>query len=360
MLSTKAPTKSEKSEHKVKTEKNPVNIETKSVNIETKPVNIETNKEQNKTIVNVINPSSESVILIDHDQANKKFILKSNGNIIGYFTAGQILKYLNQDVEGYLLSIDLNISQNIIEQYIVKNGVLLSHLESPITGNIDILIKIYKDVQLFIEESKAELEKLDEKTIEEVQKINKKFIYDILSQIIKIFTMFTGTISQTKITPDLQTSILKYTAGAVYRLQSLLHDDVESLQEKLKLYKSDIDDLKTIKSKFNEKIQNFEDTLQIQNEKIDKIIANIEGGNKEQKSESLQINQTITNTNTNPSLQLGGSITSIDTPNNMTENMSITRSITSAISSTLGGSKKSIRLSTLLEDNSDKTISFNQ
>lgn len=362
MLSTKAPTKSEKSENKVKTEQK---TEQKQINIETKPVNIETNKEQTKTIINVINPSSDNAIFIDHDQVNKKFILKSNGNIIGYFTAGQILKYLNQNVEGYLLSIDLNISQNIIEQYLIKDGILLTHLESPLTGNIDILIKIYKDVQLFIEESKAELEKLDDKTIEEVQKTNKKFIYDILSQIIKMFTMFTGTISQTKITPELQTSILKYTAGAVYRLSSLLHDDVETLQEKLKLYKSDIDELKTIKSKFNEKIQNFEDSIKIQNEKIDKIISNIETNKNKDKdlnTESLQINQTMTNTNinTNPSIQLGGNITSVDTPNNVTENLSLSRSISSAISSTFGGAKKSIRLSTLLEDNSDKTISFNQ
>lgn len=355
MLSTKAPTKSEKSEIKIKTEQK---IE--------KTEKTEQKIEQTKTIVNVVNPSSDFTILIDHDQVNKKFILKSTGNIIGYFTAGQILKYLNQNVEGYLLSIDLNISQNIIEQYLIKDGVLLTHLESPITGNIDILIKIYKDVQLFIEESKAELEKLDDKTIEEVQKTNKKFIYDILSQVIKIFTMFSGTVSQTKITPELQTSILKYTAGAVYRISSLLHDDVESLQEKLKLYKSDIDDLKSIKSKFSEKIQNFEDAIKIQNEKLDKIISNInkvnDETNREINTESIQINQTMTNTNTNlnRSIQLGGSITSVDTPNNMTENLSLSRSISSAISSTFGGSKKSIRLSSLLEDNSDKTISFNQ
>lgn len=349
MLSTKAPTKSEKSEkvdYKQKTEQK---------------------SEQNQTIINVINPSPDNAILLDHDQVNKKFILKSNNIVIGYFTAGQILKYLNQNVEGYLLSIDSNISQNIIEQYLIKDGILLSQLESPITGNIDILIKIYKDVQLFIEESKAELEKLDEKTIEEVQKTNKKFIYDILSLVIKLFTMFSGTVSQTKITPELQTSILKYTAGAVYRLSSLLHDDVETLQEKIKLYKSDIDDLKSIKTKFNEKLEQFEKSLEVQNDKIDKIILNInkvnEETNRDINTESLQINQTMTNTNTNPSIQLGGnitSITSVDTPNNLTENLSLTRSISSAISSTIGGSKKSIRLSTLLEDNSDKTYSFNQ
>jgi hypothetical protein len=345
MLSTKAPIKSERSEK----------AEQKSVQ----------KLEVNKTTINVINPTADNSILIDHDQVNKKFILKSNSNVIGYFTAGQIVKYLNQNIEGYLLSVDLNISQNIIEQYLVKNGVLLTHLESPITGNIDILIKIYKDVQLFIEESKTELEKLDEKTIEEVQKTNKKFIYDILSLVIKLFTMFSGTVSQTKITSDLQTSILKYTAGALYRINSLLYDDVETLQEKVKLYKSDIDDLKSIKTKFNEKIQTFEDSIKLQNDKIDKIISNIKDTKQDLNTDSLQINQTNTNTNintnintnTNPSIQLGGSITSIDTP---TENLSLSRSISSAINSTFSGSKKSIRLSTLLEDNSDKTISFNQ
>jgi hypothetical protein len=392
MLSTKAPTKSEKSE--IKTEqKIDQRIDQKIEQKTDQKIEQKTEqKTDNKTIINIFNPSSDSVILIDHDQVNKKFILKSNSNVIGYFTAGQILKYLNQNVEGYLLSIDLNISQNIIEQFLIKDGVLLTHLESPISGNIDILIKIYKDVQLFIEESKAELEKLDDKTLEEVQKTNKKFIYDILSQIIKIFTMFSGTVSQTKITPELQTSILKYTAGAVYRLSSLLHDDIELLQEKIKLYKLDIDDLKSIKSKFNEKIQNFEIAIKIQNEKLDKIILNIKDINTNTKqdlnTESLQMSQTNNNINNdtdtdpnpnpnpNQSIQLGGSITSVDTiadtsintPNIMTEKISVSKStssakssaISSAISSTLGGYKKSIRLSTLLEDNSDKTISFNQ
>jgi len=233
MLSTKAPSKSE-----TKTEINKVNTDIASK--DTFVVKDKINKDTTAhNIINIINPSGDNTILIDHDQANKKFILKSNGNVIGYFTAGQILKYLNQNVEGYLLSVDLNISQNIIEQYLIKNGILLSHLESPITGNIDILIKIYKDVQLFIEESKAELEKLDDKSIEDIKKINKKFIYDILSLVVRLFTIFSGTVSQSTITPSLQTSILKYTAGAVYRLNTLLHDDVEIILEKIKSYKSE-------------------------------------------------------------------------------------------------------------------------
>ena len=79
------------------------------------------------------------------------------------------------------------------------------------------------------------VEKLDEKTIEQIQTKNKKFIYDILSHIVKLFTLYSNTVSQTKITPELQTSILKYTAGAIYRLISILHEDVEQLQEKINI-----------------------------------------------------------------------------------------------------------------------------
>jgi hypothetical protein len=364
MLSTKAPTKSERSE-KVQ-QKSEIKDESKD-----KPK--EQTKEQSKEqpIINVFNQSSDNTMIIDHDQINKKFILKSSGNVIGYFSAKQILKYLNQDVEGYLLSEDLNISQPIIEKYLINNGTLLSHLESPITGNIDILIKIYKDIQETIQQIQGELEKLDEKTIEQIQTKNKKFIYDILSHIVKLFTLYSNTVPQTKVTPELQTSILKYTAGAIYRLISILHEDVDQLHEKINKSKSECDEMVTVKRKVDEKIKTFEESLKIQNEKIDKIIENMgkvnqetnKYINQETNTESLQIQQTNTNTNintnTNPSIQLGGNITSIDTPDEVERK---TLSITSAISSAFGGgSKKSIRLSTILnsDENSDKTISFN-
>lgn len=357
MLSTKAPTRSEKSEK----------VQPKS---EIKDESKDKPKEQPKEpVINVFNQSSDSTMIIDHDQINKKFILKSSGNVIGYFSAKQILKYLNQDVEGYLLSEDLNISQPIIEKYLINNGTLLSHLESPITGNIDILIKIYKDIQETIQQIKGELEKLDEKTIEQIQTKNKKFIYDILSHIVKLFTLYSNTVSQTKITPELQTSILKYTAGAIYRLISILHEDVDQLREKINKSKSECDEMITVKRKVEEKILTFEESLKTQNEKIDKIIENMGKVNQETNrpenlgtnTESLQIQQTNTNTNTNtnPSIQLGGNITSIDTPDEVERK---TLSITSAISSAFGGgSKKSIRLSSILnsDENSDKTISFN-
>ena len=125
----------------------------------------------------------------------------------------------------------------------------------------------------------------------------------------------------------------------------------------------------TVKRKVEEKILTFEESLKTQNEKIDKIIENMGKVNQETNrpenlgtnTESLQIQQTNTNTNTNtnPSIQLGGNITSIDTPDEVERK---TLSITSAISSAFGGgSKKSIRLSSILnsDENSDKTISFN-
>ena len=108
-----------------------------------------------------------------------------------------------------------------------------------------------------------------------------KFIYDILSHIVKLFTLYSNTVSQTKITPELQTSILKYTAGAIYRLISILHEDVDQLREKINKSKSECDEMITVKRKVEEKILTFEESLKTQNEKIDKIIENMGKVNQE-------------------------------------------------------------------------------
>jgi hypothetical protein len=361
MLSTKAPLKSVsakdiKEDKVVKTEK-------------------EVNKtNDNGTVVNIINQTVNNSILIEHNESEGKFILKSNGTIIGYFTVDQILKYLNQDIEGYLLSVELSSAQRIIEEYLLKidisgNYILVSHLSSPITGNIDILVKIYKDIQKSIENTKSELEKVDDKSKEIIMHNNNKLIYELLTQIIKLFTVYSNTVNETKITPALQTSILKYTAGAVYRLSSMLKDELDSKIQKILKFNSELDELQSIRKKYDEKISSLESSIEIQNKKIDQIIKNIN-------EPKLDINEPKIDIKDQPELKSqdemllnfqNGGYNDINSEFKSSDKKTLS-SITSAINSSMGGisdtstmksQRRSIRLSSIIYDNdSDNTFSF--
>ena len=104
---------------------------------------------------------------------------------------GQIYKFLNSNIDGYLIDVDLGVSIDIIRKYLINQTddefKLISHLESPITGNIDILVKIYQDLINYEKILENEYLHLNDVNKEIVIANNKKFIYEILTFIIKLF-----------------------------------------------------------------------------------------------------------------------------------------------------------------------------
>jgi hypothetical protein len=263
MLSTQKPSKKEKSVILEKDKTNTQPIQNPSVNV-INITNIETLGNNN--------------LLVEHNKDTFTFTIKNRDTVIGTFSCGQIFKYLNQDIDNFLLDVTLGTSLDIIQKYLCKYEndelVLISHTESPITGNIDILVKLYKDLYEY-ESNKIplELEKIDINIREEVRFKNREFIYTILLQIIKLFSSYTS--SNIVINQQVKDLIMKYTIGAVYKLSVMVKDDIDYNLMYIKSLTSDMEDLNKIRNNMQGQINSFKESLEIENTKIDNIILNL-------------------------------------------------------------------------------------
>ena len=290
-------------------------------------------KEQQQTqqhnTINIVNVATldNNNLLVEHNHDTYTFTIKNRDNIIGTFTCGQIFKYLNQDIDNFLLDITLGTSLDIITKYLCKLNddeiILISHTESPITGNIDILVKLYKDLYEY-EQNKItiELEKINEEIREQTRFKNREFIYTILLQIIKLFSSYTS--SNVNINQQVKDLIMKYTIGAVYKISVMVKDDVDYNLTYIKNLTVDMENLNKIRNNMQLQINNFKEALEIENSKIDNIIFNMTttqmkydqiGGNKNTTT-SLSTSTTQTTNNIENSDSNISSVSSVSSENN--------------------------------------------
>jgi hypothetical protein len=233
--------------------------------------------QQTINVVNITKNESNNLV-VEHDKVNHKFIIYDNSNILGHFTIGQIFKYINSNIEGYLINVDLGISVELIEKYLIKADNeeinIISHLSSPITGNIDLLVKLYKDIQSFEPQLQIEYEHLNNITKNTVRLRNKTFVYNILTHIIKLFATYTSTNKKTS--EETKSMIMSYSIGAVYRLNTMIKEDIDLIVNKVTVLSDDLGNLKQIRENMSAQMNKLQSTIATQNEKIDSLITNIQ------------------------------------------------------------------------------------
>ena len=110
---------------------------------------------QQQIVVNNINISGgNNNIIVEYNKENNTFTFKnSDNNLIGTFSVMQLFKYLNSDIDIYLINIEVESSKDIIEKYLYDKKLdidekyeLISYLESPFTSNIELLVKLYSSI----------------------------------------------------------------------------------------------------------------------------------------------------------------------------------------------------------------------
>lgn len=254
--------------------------------------------QQTINVVN-INKNDTNSLMVIHDKDSHKFIIKDNDNVLGHFTVGQIFKFINSDIEGYLLDVDLGISVELIKRYLlnVENDTvtLVSHLNSPITGSIELLVKLYKDIQSFEEKLNIEYENLSENTKNLVKLKNKNFIYGILIHIIKLFATYTST--NKKLPEETKTMISSYSIGATYKINSMIKEDIDSNLNKIISLNNDLQNLKQIRENMMIQMIRLSKSIVSQNDKIDLLIMNLKSQDGGANS-STTISSSISSTNT--------------------------------------------------------------
>ncbi len=340
--------------------------------IQTQPIQTQPIQPQENPMVvnnfNIINQSKDTII-VEHNKEKNEFVLKdSNKQFIGSFYVLQIFKYINEDIDNYLVGTNIGTSKELINKYIYSKEKdpegkydLISYLDSPFTGNIDLIAQLYSDIIKLEDDLNKEL--LDKK-IEIAEKIkirNNKFIYNLLARIIKLSNTLVDQINSNpeqhnKIIKD---NLIRYSAGSVYKISQMIKDDITIKSLQLKNVKDDLSKLIKIQESMGIKMDGLQQTIDTQTTQINTLLQQLErteqrGGNKSSSSKSSKSSRTSNSSNSSNTTNSGslttetvtskneGKLNSTTSQTQPTQTTSkISQSLTQSISQSAGTKSKS-------------------
>jgi hypothetical protein len=291
-------------------------------------------------------PNNKDLILVSFEKQNHKFSFYGNNNtLLGYFTIQQLIKFLgNRWDENFMKHVDTSISDEIIKTFIgsadineaqIVNIKLLSHLQSPFMGNIEMLMKVNNALQIF--ESKILNTELNEvKSIKIQEKIKltiKQFIYMMLNQSLKVIAAISEEIKNDKSRDHLKEILLKYSVGITYRLSNFIRDQLDTQMTQYNNLNENITKIYNIRRTMSDKLDKLTNVVETQNERIDMV--------------NIKLSETVSDNSSSASKVRSSSYKSANTDNSArtsTNNSSITASINS--SATASTNNSSIRTST--------------
>lgn len=243
-------------------------------------------------VVNIIKQNDKDSILVDHSPEQMKFTFyDTNKNLLGSFTALQLIKFIINKYPTFLQHIEMGIASDIIRKYVcnINNDgkvILVSHFDSPFTGNVEMLVKLYTDITKCDVHISSELHKFVSKDAKIIQYIIKELHFTLLNHTLKIISSLTEILKDDDSKKNIRDNLLKYSVGIVYKITSLIRDDIHTKTLEYKSLQDDVVRLAKIKITMDEKMKTLYDIVEAQNTKIDDISANIN---------NLHVSATISN-----------------------------------------------------------------
>jgi hypothetical protein len=259
--------------------------------------------------------NNSSTIIVEHDKSTHEFTFKNlNKNILGSFNILQLFKFLNNECDSYLTDVNIGTSDIIISKYlynpsndITKTCDLISHLESPFTGNIELLVKLYTDIIKIEDKINEEILTKPRDIAEKIKEKNNKFIYNILIRILKLANTLTEQFKDDHAKREI---LIKYSVGAAYKLSVMTQDDLSIKKMQYETIQTDIDKLKKIQESINTKLNELKQTIDIENSNINVLINHLSnkkimhGGNKSSSTTSKSSNSSTSNTSKSTDLSM--------------------------------------------------------
>lgn len=303
--------------------------------------NIETNISKHPTVqpnpmvvnnFNIVGGDHNNSIIVEHDKNKNEFIFRnSNNQLIGSFNILQLFKFINNDEDTFLMDINIGTSDNIITKYIYNPNIdnnktydLISHIDSPFTSNIDLLVKLYTDIVKLEDKINEALLTKSRDIVEKIKDRNNKFIHNILIRILKLSNTLMDNV---KSDPQKRELILRYSIGAAYKLSTMTQDELLIKKNHYEILYSDINKLKQIQDNMNSKLENLKISIDTQNTNIDNLI--------EKLKQQVQ--------------QKGGNITSQKSTTSFISTSSMTPKTNNSDSNNLNSNNKSNIKSTILD-----------
>jgi len=259
--------------------------------------------------------NNSSTIIVEHDKSTHEFTFKNlNKNILGSFNILQLFKFLNNECDSYLTDVNIGTSDIIISKYlynpsndITKTCDLISHLESPFTGNIELLVKLYTDIIKIEDKINEEILTKPRDIAEQIKEKNNKFIYNILIRILKLANTLTEQFKDDHAKREI---LIKYSVGTAYKLSVMTQDDLSIKKMQYETIQTDIDKLKKIQESINTKLNELKQTIDIENSNINVLINHLSnkkimhGGNKSSSNTSKSSNSSTSNTSKSTDLSM--------------------------------------------------------
>lgn len=218
----------------------------------------------------------KSIITINFVDPEHKFIISDNRRILGSFDTRELIKYLS-NVHDFLPSIDITFPKPVIENYVCKvvnNTItLLNHLESPLMGNIELVMKLYKSISDF-----QKLHLKDE--LQKITDINKRnhciemidqFNFALLNYALRLISYINGLIKDDHSKTELKTMLIKYAIAINYKITNSIKHKIELSVNEFKILKDDISRLDKLKTEINNNMKNIDTVIQNQNKLITDI-----------------------------------------------------------------------------------------
>ncbi len=264
---------------------------------------------------NIINQSKDTII-VEHNKEKNEFVLKdANKQLIGSFYVLQIFKYINEDIDNYLVGTNIGTAKELINKYIYSKEKdpeqkydLISYLDSPFTGNIDLIAQLYSDIIKLEDDLNKEL--LDKKIeiAEKIKNRNNKFIYNLLTRIIKLSNTLVDQINSNpeQHNKTVKDNLIRYSAGSVYKISQMIKDDITIKSLQLKNVKEDLSKLIKIQESMSTKMDGLQQTIDTQTAQINTLIQQLErteqrGGNKSSSSKSSNSSKSSKSSNSSNS-----------------------------------------------------------
>ena len=253
---------------KLNTESNNLQMQNPSINQQVNPMVVNN--------FNIVGEQNNSII-VEHDKIKNEFTFKNaNNQLIGSFSVLQLFKFINNDEDTFLVDINIGTSDTIIIKYIYNPSLdiekkydLISHIDSPFTSNIELLVKLYTDIIKLEEKLNEEILKKSRDVAENIKERNNKFIHNILIRILKLANTL---IDHVKTEQQKRESLIRYSVGVVYKLSTMTQDELLIKKLQYETLNSDIVKLKQIQDGINSKLTSLQQSLDLQNTNIDNLI----------------------------------------------------------------------------------------
>lgn len=225
---------------------------------------------------NFFNPSqSNDSIMVTHDGGKFTFYSKAP---LGHFTINQLIKYIGkQQYNEFMTNIDIDLSKEVIETFIVKvheNEIhLINYIQSPFMGNIEMLILLEKDITNYEKNILvSETNKIsDQKIQKRVIRFIKEFIYLIQNHMVRLIATLSDHIKNDPSRTKIKENLLGYSNALVYKISKYVICQLDQQKETINNLQENQCQIVKIKNVLNNKIESLAKTIDDQCVKMESL-----------------------------------------------------------------------------------------